>query len=104
MHSGAAGCPHANMEALRATFDVVRRTSWGILKVGQLPGGPFAQLQQALERIANEMGSVRPEGEDSQSELRTDVRGLTILYQRDDATRTLTLVDIIQALKEPPSR
>jgi hypothetical protein len=73
-------------------------------KVGLIPGGTFLLLQQALERIANEMGSRRPEGEDSSSELRTNVQGLTIRYQRDDAARTLTLVDIIQAPKEPPVR
>jgi hypothetical protein len=73
-------------------------------KVGQMPAGTFVLLEQALERIANEMGSTRPEGEDSHSELRTGVQGLTILYQRDDAARTLTLVDIIQALKDPLGR
>ncbi len=73
-------------------------------KVGLIPGGTFAQLQQKLEHVANELGSARPEGEDSQSELRMNVQGLTVLYQRDDAARTLTLVDIFQAPKEQLGR
>ncbi len=73
-------------------------------KVGLIPGGTFAQLQQALEHVANELGSVRPVGEDSQSELRMNVQGLTVLYQRDDTARTLTLVDILQAPKEQLGR
>jgi hypothetical protein len=71
-------------------------------KVGLMPSSTFQSLQEALERIAREMGSARPEGEDSSSALHAEVEGLVVIYQRDDASMTLTLVDILRAAPVPP--
>ncbi len=69
-----------------------------------MPAATFRALQETLEHIASTMGSVRPEGEDSRSELSATVEGLTVIYQRDDALRTLTLVDILQDSIGPAGR
>jgi hypothetical protein len=47
------------------------------------------------------MGTERPQDEGAHSELQTDVEGFRVTYQRDDETRTLTLLDIRAVPSEP---
>jgi hypothetical protein len=69
-------------------------------KIGLSPTATFQALQYALDSIASTLGARRPPGEGAQSELCTQVAGLLIIYQRDDATRTLTVVDFLPASVE----
>lgn len=69
-------------------------------KVGLLPSSGFQSLQAALDGLAGNLGGWRPPGEDAQTELHAQAAGLLILYHRDDATRTLTLVDFLPASPE----
>jgi hypothetical protein len=66
-------------------------------KVGLSPASTFQALQRAVDNIASAMGSRRPPGEDAQTELTVQVAGLLIIYQRDDMTRTVTIVDFLPA-------
>jgi mRNA-degrading endonuclease RelE of RelBE toxin-antitoxin system len=70
-------------------------------KIGRISSGAFFALQEALEHIAGEMGSERPHDEGAHSELHTEVEGLRVIYQRDDDTRTLTLLEIRPASSAP---
>jgi mRNA-degrading endonuclease RelE of RelBE toxin-antitoxin system len=70
-------------------------------QIGRISSGTFFALQETLERIAGEMGSVRPQDEGAHSELHTDVEGLRVIYRRDDETRTLTLLEIRPVHSEP---
>ena len=63
-------------------------------QVGRISSGAFFELQEALERIASGMGPKRPQDEGAHSELHADVAGFRITYQRDDETRTLTMLAI----------
>jgi hypothetical protein len=69
-------------------------------RIGQMPSDAFQALQAALEKIAEAMGEARPVGESEQTELRATVEGLLITYQRDDATRTIILLDVRSASSE----
>jgi hypothetical protein len=62
-------------------------------RIGTIPSDTFQALHAVLEDIAGSMGTELPAGQDAQSELRTTAGGLAITYQRDDATRTVTLLD-----------
>jgi hypothetical protein len=66
-------------------------------KVGLSPLTTFQALQQAVDTIASAIGTRRPPGEDAQTELCAQAAGLLIIYQRDDVTRTLTIVDFLPA-------
>lgn len=70
-------------------------------QIGRLSSGAFFAIQETLERIAGRMGSARPQDEGAHTELHTDVAGLRVIYQRDDETRTLTLLDIRPVHSEP---
>jgi mRNA-degrading endonuclease RelE of RelBE toxin-antitoxin system len=84
--------PHRAAGLYRVTFssDVWKR-------IGLISSETFHALQAALEAIASDLGAARPDGEDAQSEIRATVAGLVLTYQRDDATRTLTLLDFSEA-------
>lgn len=71
-------------------------------QVGRMSSGAFFALQAALERIADKIGTERPEGEGAHSKMRTDVAGFRVIYQRDDETRTLTLVHLQPLLSSEP--
>ncbi len=66
-------------------------------KVGLSPAATFQALQRAVDNIASAMGGRRPLGENSQTELTVQVAGMLIIYQRDDMTRTVTIVDFLPA-------
>jgi hypothetical protein len=66
-------------------------------RVGLLPYPTFQKLRVALDSLASTLGARRPPGEDADTELQTSAAGLLLLYQRDDKTRTLTLVDFLPA-------
>jgi hypothetical protein len=66
-------------------------------KVGLSHAATFQALQRAVDNIASSMGSRRPPGEDARTELTVQAAGLLIIYQRDDATRTVTIVDFLPA-------
>jgi mRNA-degrading endonuclease RelE of RelBE toxin-antitoxin system len=70
-------------------------------QVGRISSGAFFSLQESLESIAGRMGSERPTDEGAHSELHAEVAGLRVIYQRDDETRTLTLLDIRPVHAEP---
>ena len=70
-------------------------------QIGRISSGAFFAIQEALERIAGQMGSARPQDEGAHTELHIEVGGLRVIYQRDDETRTLTLVDIRPVHGEP---
>lgn len=64
-------------------------------KICLSPSSTFQSLQQAVDSIAGVMGGRRPLGEDARTELCAQSSGLLISYQRDDATRTVTIVDFL---------
>jgi hypothetical protein len=66
-------------------------------KVGLSPAATFQALQVAVDNIASSMGTRRPPGEDARTELCAQAAGLLIVYQRDDETRTVTVVDFLPA-------
>jgi hypothetical protein len=66
-------------------------------KVGLSPSATFQALQEAVDTIASALGSRRPPGEDAQTELCVQASGLLLIYQRDDVTRTVTVVDFLPA-------
>jgi mRNA-degrading endonuclease RelE of RelBE toxin-antitoxin system len=70
-------------------------------RIGLLPYSTFQKVRAALDSLASNLGARRPPGEDADTELRTRAAGLLLLYQRDDDTRTVTLVDFLPA---PPER
>jgi mRNA-degrading endonuclease RelE of RelBE toxin-antitoxin system len=87
--------PHSSTSAAgsyRVTFSA---EAWK--RIGMLPHSTFQALQAALDDVANTLGSGRPSGEHTNTELRAQAAGLSIVYQRDDATRTITLVDFLPA-------
>jgi mRNA-degrading endonuclease RelE of RelBE toxin-antitoxin system len=70
-------------------------------QVGRIPSSAFASLQEALERIASEMGTERPPQEGAHFELQFEVEAFRVIYQRDDETRTLTLLAIDSVTSQP---
>lgn len=66
-------------------------------KISLSPSATFLALQQAVDNIASAMGTRRPPGEDAQTELCAQAAGLLLVYQRDDVTRTVTVVDFLPA-------
>jgi hypothetical protein len=54
-----------------------------------------------MEEIAKTLGSSRPPGEDGTTEMRAHAAGIQIIYLRDDATRTVTLLDFLVTNAEP---
>jgi mRNA-degrading endonuclease RelE of RelBE toxin-antitoxin system len=69
-------------------------------RIGLLPSSTFQALQSALDDLASNLGSRRPQGEDAHNELRMQAAGLLLVYQRDDETRTLTLLDFLPGSSE----
>jgi hypothetical protein len=61
--------------------------------IGIMPSAAFQSLQLALERIA---GSPPPVAADAPSPLRATLDGLTVVYELDEADRTLRVVDILR--------
>jgi hypothetical protein len=61
--------------------------------IGIMPSVTFQSLQRALERIADAPRGVAAE---VQSQLSATLDGLTVVYELDDAERTLRVVNIFR--------
>ncbi|HLL01647.1 MAG TPA: hypothetical protein VK539_13745 [Myxococcaceae bacterium] len=69
-------------------------------QIGQMPHVMFQALQAALDAIAQEMDA--PKANDSaETERRKMAAGLVIIYQRDDAARSLTVLEVRPGPAEP---
>jgi mRNA-degrading endonuclease RelE of RelBE toxin-antitoxin system len=64
-------------------------------KIGLIPSSTFEALQVAVDRLASNLGSRSLPGEDAHTKQRLRAAGLHIVYQRDDETRTLTVVEFL---------
>jgi hypothetical protein len=63
--------------------------------IGIMPSAAFQSLQLALERIA---GAPRPVATEEQSRrMSATLDSLTVVYELDDAARTLTVLSILEA-------
>jgi plasmid stabilization system protein ParE len=62
--------------------------------IGSMPAESFQQLQVALERLADAPHRGIPE---VQSRRRASLKGLTIVYELDEAERFLTVVSVVRA-------
>lgn len=62
--------------------------------IGSMPSALFQSLQHALERIANSPGRG---GAEASAPLSATLDGLTVVYELNDAGRTLTVVNILRA-------
>jgi hypothetical protein len=69
-------------------------TSEAWKQIGQISTASFHALQGTLETIANDMGNTRPVGHDADTPLHVTAAGLLLTYQREDESRTLTIVAI----------
>jgi hypothetical protein len=63
-------------------------------QIGQMPHGTFQALQAALDAIAQGMDATAETGDSAESERRRLAPGLVVTYQRDNATRSLTILEI----------
>lgn len=64
--------------------------------MGRIPSEEFRALQEVLERIAAEVGHTAPQREGSEAPRRMAVENVVLVYELDDATRTLTLLELIR--------
>jgi len=71
------------------------------LQIGQMPHSTFRALQAALDTIAQEMEAAPTASDSEETERLTTAAGVVITYQRDDATRSLTVVEVRPAPSEP---
>lgn len=62
--------------------------------IGTMPAAAFQSLQRALERIAD---APRRGAFEEASQLSATLEGLTVIYAVDDAERTVSVVNILQA-------
>lgn len=65
--------------------------------IGQMPTALFDALEQAVDDLAEKCGRLNASMPQVQGPLRLTVEGLTILYERDDTARVITLTEIVQA-------
>jgi hypothetical protein len=72
----------------RVTFS---QQAWRL--IGTMPAATFQSLQQVLDRIAEAPHRVATGG---QSRLSASLDGLTVVFELDDAARTLTVVDVVE--------
>ena len=70
-------------------------------EIGLMPTALFDAFQHAVDDLAAKCGRVNVPGTERPPQLRFTVDPLVVTYQRDDAERTLTLVDI-RRLPESP--
>jgi hypothetical protein len=70
-------------------------------QIGQMPTRTFQALQAALDAIAQEMDAAPQPSDGAEIERRTTAAGLVVTYQRNDATRTLTVLEIRPASPKP---
>jgi len=70
-------------------------------KIGQMPHRTFRALQAALDAIAREMDAAPMASDSAGAELHTTAAGVAVTYQREDATRTLTVLEVRPA---PPQK
>jgi mRNA-degrading endonuclease RelE of RelBE toxin-antitoxin system len=69
--------------------------------IGQMPTAMFDVFEQAVEDLADKCGRLNASTPGVQRPLRLTVGTVEIHYERDDATRVITLVGITQAASEP---
>jgi hypothetical protein len=62
--------------------------------IGTMSSATFQSLQRALERIAD---APRRGASEGASQLSATLEGLTVIYGVDDAERTLSVMNILQA-------
>lgn len=79
---------HRVLGPYRVTFSP---EAWRL--IGVMPSETFQSLQRALERVADAPGRSAPE-EPSQRSATLD--GLTVVYEVNDAERTVSVVDILK--------
>jgi len=71
------------------------------LQIGQMPHRTFRALQAALDGITQELDAVPKKSGSAGTEGSTTAGGVVITYQRDDATRSLTVLDVRPAPSKP---
>jgi mRNA-degrading endonuclease RelE of RelBE toxin-antitoxin system len=81
--------PSRGEDPYRISFDA---SAWH--EVGRLSRDTFEALRQAVEAGVKEIENSPPGEHGAQTKLRITAAGLMIVYQRDDATRTLTVLEI----------
>lgn len=70
--------------------------------VGQMPTALFDAFEHAVDDLAEKCGKLSPAPTEKLPGLRFTVDVLVVTYERDDATRVITLVDITRAPTESP--
>jgi hypothetical protein len=68
--------------------------------IGQMPTALFDTFELAVEDLAEKYGRLNASMARVQGPLRLTVAGLTIVYERDDTARVITLTEIVQASTE----
>lgn len=69
--------------------------------VGQMPTARFEAFEQTVDDLAEKCGRLNASMARVQGPLRLTVGGLTLLYERDDTARVITLIDIVLAPAAP---
>jgi mRNA-degrading endonuclease RelE of RelBE toxin-antitoxin system len=69
--------------------------------VGRMPSDGFRALQEVLERIATEADHTPAQGEGAKVSRRIAVDNQVLVYEQDDATRTVTLLELIRPAEAP---
>ncbi len=70
-------------------------------EIGLMPTARFDALQRTLDDLAAKCGRLSPPAGPS-LQLRLTVNALVVTYERDDAARIITLVDITRPPSESP--
>ncbi|QSQ22505.1 hypothetical protein JY651_46595 [Pyxidicoccus parkwayensis] len=70
-------------------------------QIGLMPTALFEVLQKAVDDLAERCGRLSTPGAEKPVRLSLAVGSLVVLYERDDATRTLLLVDIQRTPESP---
>jgi hypothetical protein len=71
-------------------------------EIGLMPTALFDAFQRAVDDLAEKCGRLSGPAPEKQPGLRFNVDVLVVTYERDDATRVITLVDITRAHTESP--
>jgi hypothetical protein len=70
-------------------------------EIGLMPTARFEAFQHAVDDLAVKCGRLNVPATGHPELLRFSVEGLVVTYERDDAGRTLKLVDLLRAPESP---
>lgn len=91
---------HRNLPRAASPYRVIF-TPQAWREVGLMPTARFEALQNAVDDLAAKYGRLNVPAAEHPELQRFSVEGLVVTYERDDAGRTLKLVDLLQAPASP---